>query len=171
MSNFYETVKSDFKVNKNSKKSILIIVLFRITNYLLLRSKHNIFFKILYVIMSIIYKIIVQFIFNIEIPSKVKIGKGFQIIHGQGIVINGDSEIGEFFTIKHNVTIGCKIDFENNTCIKNTVIGNNCIISPGAVLIGVVLANNIIVGANSVVTKDFLESNMIIAGNPARKIK
>ena len=51
------------------------------------------------------------------------------------------------------------------------VIGNNCFIGEGAmILYGVELADNIIVAAGSVVTKSFNESNIIIGGNPAKKI-
>ena len=51
------------------------------------------------------------------------------------------------------------------------VIGSNCFIGEGAMLMyGIELADNIIVAAGSVVTKSFTESNIIIGGNPAKKI-
>lgn len=100
------------------------------------------------------YKTIVQFLFNIELSSRV-VGKGFSIVHGQGIVIRANSVIGDNVTIKHNVTIGDDIDFEKNLSLKGSIVADNCILSPGTALIGVELSEGTIVGANSTVTKDF----------------
>lgn len=51
------------------------------------------------------------------------------------------------------------------------IIGNNCFIGMGAIILpGVSIANDCIIGAGSVVTKSFYEPGMVIAGNPARII-
>ena len=50
------------------------------------------------------------------------------------------------------------------------IIGDNCIISSGAKIIGgITLGDNVVVGANAVVTKSF-PSNTVIAGVPAKII-
>ena len=52
------------------------------------------------------------------------------------------------------------------------IIGDNCWIGAGSILLpGVVLANHIVVAAGSVVTKSFTEDNVLIGGTPARVIK
>lgn len=52
------------------------------------------------------------------------------------------------------------------------VIGRNCWIGAGSVILGgVVLGDNTIVGANSVVNKSFEDGNIVIAGSPAKIIK
>ncbi len=54
---------------------------------------------------------------------------------------------------------------------KKIIIGNNCWIGAGAIILpGVRLGNNTIVGAGAVVTKSF-PGRCVVAGNPAKIIK
>lgn len=55
--------------------------------------------------------------------------------------------------------------------LKSVVIGKNCWLGFGSVILpGVKLGNNVTVGANAVVTKSF-PNNVVIAGCPARIVK
>lgn len=59
----------------------------------------------------------------------------------------------------------------DNKPIKKILIGNDCWVSQGAVIIdGVSIGDGAIVGAGSVVTKD-VEPYSIVVGNPARIVK
>ena len=63
-------------------------------------------------------------------------------------------------------------DYNKPTTKGPIVIGRNCWIGAGAVILsGVILGDRTIVGANSVVNKSFLQGNVIIAGSPAKVIK
>lgn len=84
------------------------------------------------------------------------------------------------------ITIGNNTIFSNNVSIisanhdlknknkyiaKQIVIGENCWLGFGVVILpGVEIGDNVVVGANSVVTKSF-KSNVVIAGNPAKLIR
>ncbi len=105
---------------------------------------------------------------SIELPLNTSVGKGLRIEHGTSLVINYKSIIGDYVTLKHCVTIGCKTDYKNH-CISNSIIGNNVVVNPHSCVIGVKIGDNCIIGAGSIVTKDF-SSNTVIAGNPARNI-
>lgn len=86
-------------------------------------------------------------------------------------------------TIGNNVTVAANVNFctHDNSAIKffpdatdfvgPIIIGDNCFIGTGSILMGgITIGNNCIVGAGSVVTKSFIESGKIIAGNPAKVV-
>ncbi|MBI6102244.1 serine O-acetyltransferase [Clostridium perfringens] len=99
-----------------------------------------------------------------EIGYETKIGKGLLIAHTPGIVISGNSIIGENVTIRQNVTIGQK----NGGAPK---IGDNVEIGAGAVILGgITIGDNCKIGANSVVITN-LSNNLVVAGVPSRVIK
>lgn len=94
-------------------------------------------------------------------------GKGLQIYHGAGIVVNPKTRIGE----------NCKLHGAN--CIGNNgktqdvpVLGNNLDIGFGACIIGgVQLADNICIGSNAVVVKDCDREKAVLVGIPAKELK
>lgn len=100
-----------------------------------------------------------------EIGYQAQIGKGFVIGHPVGIVISGDSNIGENFIIKQNCTIGNKDG-------GAPTIGDNCNMGAGAIVLGdVKIANYTQIGANAVVVKNIINENSVVAGIPAKVIK
>lgn len=94
-------------------------------------------------------------------------GKGLLIYHSQGIVVNSLARIGQ----------NCHL--HGNNCIGNDgihpecpIIGNNCELGVGAIVIGnVLLGNNVRIAASAVVNKSFMEDNILLAGVPARIVK
>lgn len=98
----------------------------------------------------------------INMPPE-NIGGGFYIQHGFSTIIAANS-IGENVCIHQQVTIG----YKKNKC---SIIGNNCLIGAGAIIIGdVKIGDNCIIGAGAVVTKD-VKRNSVVAGVPAKLIK
>ena len=85
-------------------------------------------------------------------------------------------EIGNDVVISSNVSFITHDHSIKKVCNKSNlfgkiVIGNNCFIGYGSILLyGVELSQNIIVASGSVVTKSFKTPNVIIAGNPAKII-
>ena len=84
--------------------------------------------------------------YGIQIPRHTKIGYGFYIGHGVGIVINGGTTIGnnvnisQFLSIGTNkrtpATIGDNVYIGPHVCIVEDVnIGSNTTIAAGAVVI------------------------------------
>lgn len=117
--------------------------------------------------MKILAKImyyLIQILFNCVIPPSVEIGKGTCIAHGVGIVIHHDTKIGERCKIYQNVTIGN----------PGVIVGNECLLGAGAVLLGPCkIGNHAKVGANTVVNYDVpeyctavgIKSKIIMRGN------
>lgn len=112
------------------------------------------------------YRLFVQWILGIDIPDTTKIGRNFNVYHGQGLIINSSAVIGDNVTIRHNTTIGNAK--ENGGC---PIIGNNVNIGANSVIIGeITIGDNAVIAAGSVVVKD-VPSGVLVAGNPAKIIK
>lgn len=112
---------------------------------------------------------------KILISDNVSIGQNFHVVSYDGIL-----RIGENSTISGNVFIS-NVDhdyqelgkhiLEQPMLMKETIIGENCFIGYGAVVLpGSKLGKQCIIGANSVVKGTF-QDNSVIVGNPARIVK
>lgn len=117
--------------------------------------------------MKFIGKIIFRLIylhFNCYIPPEVEMGKDVTIAHGIGIVIHGNTKIGDGCTIYQNVTIG------GRNGETGVTIGNNCIIGAGSAVLGQIsIGNNAKIGANAVVLQN-VPDNCTAVGIPAKII-
>ncbi len=118
---------------------------------------------------------IVRVITAIEIHPSVKIGKGFFIDHGAGLVIGETSKIGKNVTIYQQATLGGispSIDSASQRNLKrHPTVGDNVIIGSGAQILGpIYIGNDSRIGANAVVLRD-VPDNMTYVGVPARKLE
>jgi len=104
---------------------------------------------------------------GIEIHPGAKIGKGFFIDHGMGVVIGETSEIGDNVTIYHGVTLG-GTSFTRGK--RHPTIENNVTIGAGAKVLGpLTVGANSKVGANSVVITD-VPPNSTVVGVPGKTV-
>lgn len=101
--------------------------------------------------------------YGIQIPRNTKIGYGFYIGHGVGIVINGGTTIGNNVNISQFLSIGTN---------KGTpaTIGDNVYIGPNVCIVeDVNIGSNVTIAAGCVVIRDIPESSTA-AGCPAKVI-
>lgn len=151
----------EVKVLKGNSKGVLFIIFFRLSNFFT-KSK---FLKFFGFPIRLVYKILFQWILGIDIDDSTKIGFGFNVYHGQSLIINRQTIIGKNVTIRHNTAIGNAK--EGGKC---PVIGDNVNIGANTVVIGAItIGNNSVIGAGSVVIKNVPE-NSVVAGNPAKLI-
>jgi putative colanic acid biosynthesis acetyltransferase WcaB len=116
----------------------------------------------------IFYRLAVEWILGVEIPFKTKIGKSLSLFHGQGLVINNETIIGDNCTLRQSTTIGASKMMPNGRFNGSPVIGNNVDIGANSVILGpITIGDNVTIGAGSVVVKS-IESNCKVAGNPAK---
>ncbi len=100
--------------------------------------------------------------YGLQIPETCRIGIGLELPHAMSIVVHYNTILGKNCTIHQFVTIGG--DGTGNA----PIIGDNCFISAGVVIVGnVLIGNNVTIGANAVVTKN-IPDNATIGGVPAK---
>ncbi|MDD2433038.1 MAG: serine O-acetyltransferase [Clostridia bacterium] len=109
-----------------------------------------------------------RFITQIEIHPGAKIGKGFFIDHGAGVVIGETTEIGDNVTLYQGVTLGGTGKEKGK---RHPTIGHNVVISAGAKVLGSFkVGDNVKIGAGSVVLKE-VPPNSTVVGVPGRVVK
>ena len=105
---------------------------------------------------------------GIEIHPGAKIGKGFVIDHGSGVVIGETAEIGDNCTIYQGATLG---GTGKDVGKRHPTIGNNVMIGAGAKVLGpFYIGDNSKVAANAVVLKEIPE-NCTAVGIPAKVVR
>lgn len=134
---------------------------------------------VFYSISSFLYKMKIPFLprflsqiakwfTGIEIHPGAKIGKGFFIDHGMGVVIGETAIIGDDVTLFQGVTLG---GTGKETGKRHPTIGNNVVIGAGAKVLGnIVIGDNVNVGANAVVIRD-VPNDSTVVGVPGRVSK
>jgi putative colanic acid biosynthesis acetyltransferase WcaB len=157
--NFFQFIFQDWKVNVLKGK--IVLVLFRIANFC---SKKKVYYYIGFPYLML-YKILVEWIFCIEIPWNIKAGKNLVLYHGQSLVINSGVVIGEGCVLRHCTTIGNKMTKDGEFTLS-PVIGNNVDIGSNVCIIGNInIGDNVKIGCGAVVVKN-VSSNCIVVGNP-----
>jgi putative colanic acid biosynthesis acetyltransferase WcaB len=160
--NFIDFIFQDWKANSGNTKGKLVLFCFRIANGCSKR-KYLKYIGILYLLW---YRFFVEWILGIELPWNLKAGKNLMLFHGQALVINNNSVIGENCVFRHNTTLGNSSATSGCPVIEDFVdIGANVVI-----IGGITIGRNTTIGAGSVITKS-IPRNSIVVGNPARVIK
>lgn len=104
---------------------------------------------------------------GIEIHPGAKIGPGFFIDHGMGVVIGETAEIGRNVTMYHGVTLGGTSWKKGK---RHPTIGDNVIIGAGAAILGPIrVGENSKIGSGSVVNKE-VPPNSTVVGIPGRVV-
>jgi serine O-acetyltransferase len=109
-----------------------------------------------------------KWITGIEIHPGARVGKGFFIDHGMGVVIGETSIIGDNVTLFQGVTLGGTGKEKGK---RHPTLGNNVVVGAGAKILGnITIGNNVMVGANAVVVRDVPEDSTVV-GVPGRVTK
>ncbi|OOQ58598.1 serine acetyltransferase [Mucilaginibacter pedocola] len=164
--NFFAYLFQDRRANRGNFKAQLVLFMFRLVNainrYMLLKV---IFFPYL-----MFYRFFVEWSLGIELPRKLRAGKNLVFYHGQGLVVNYGTIIGENCVLRNGVTIGHK-KLADGTHSRCPQIGNNVDIGANVCIIGdITIGDNVVIGAGAVVVKS-IPPNSTAVGNPARVLE
>jgi serine O-acetyltransferase len=108
-----------------------------------------------------------RFLTGIEIHPGAKIGSGFFIDHGMGVVIGETSEIGDNVTLYHGVTLGGTSWKKEK---RHPTIGNNVIVGAGAAVLGPIrVGDGARIGSGSVVIGE-VPPNTTVVGIPGKVV-
>jgi serine O-acetyltransferase len=111
---------------------------------------------------------IARSITGIEIHPAAKIGEGFFIDHGMGVVIGQTAEIGDDVTLYQGVTLG-GTGFATGK--RHPTVQDNVTIGSGAKLLGpITVGHGSKIGAGSVVIHD-VPPNSTVVGNPGHPVR
>jgi len=109
-----------------------------------------------------------RFLTGIEIHPGAKIGKGFFIDHGMGVVIGETAEIGDNCTLYHGVTLGGTSWAKEK---RHPTLGNDVVVGSGAKVLGpFVVGDGSKIGSNSVVVKK-VPAQSTVVGIPGKIVQ
>jgi serine O-acetyltransferase len=104
---------------------------------------------------------------GIEIHPGARIGHHLFIDHGMGVVIGETTEVGDFVTIYHGVTLG---GTSLQKIKRHPTIENHVVIGAGAKVLGAITVGaNSRIGANAVVVKS-TPPNSVVVGVPGQVV-
>ncbi|MCK9352699.1 MAG: hypothetical protein M0P59_00895 [Gallionella sp.] len=159
-----------FNKNRNDLRPHLIIQMYRLAHWASVARKQSRMSWPVAVPILVVYRILTEWFFQLELPAATKIGKDLIIDHGFALVVNKHTIIGDSCRLRHCVTIGCKVNADG-TQGPSPRLGDRVDVGAGAIIIGdIVIGNDVVIGAGAVVTKD-VPAGMVVVGNPARVIK
>lgn len=109
-----------------------------------------------------------RFFTGIEIHPGAKIGEGFFIDHGMGVVIGETAEIGDNVALYQGVTLGGTSLLKKK---RHPTLGNNVVVGAGSEIIGAItIGEGAKVGAGSVVVTP-VPPHATVVGVPGRVVE
>ncbi|WP_297573708.1 serine O-acetyltransferase [uncultured Deefgea sp.] len=119
--------------------------------------------------LSFIYKclkILGQILTGIDLPCETRVGRRLRIDHFGGVIISGDTVIGDDVILRHGVTLGLRHEGQGGA----PTLGDRVEVGAGAKIIGAItIGHDAKIGANAVVLHD-VPCGAVAVGIPARVV-
>lgn len=151
-----QTLRADWNANRHDARSRLVMVWFRLASAGSLPRPLRAFLRYL-------YRLVVIWVFGIELPVGTRVGPGLTLLHATGLVVNGYTVIGANCDLKQNCTLGLR-----RAGGGSPVLGDNVVVGSGAQILGpVTIGSGAQIGAGAIVLNDVPAGHTAV-GNPAR---
>lgn len=165
---FYSEIRAAQKKDPAARSFLEVLLLYQGLHAIILHRIAHFLYKIKLFFLARALSQFSRYMTGIEIHPGAKIGKGFFIDHGMGVVIGETSIIGDNVLLYQGVTLG-GTGLEKGK--RHPTIGNNVVIGGGAKVLGnITIGDNSYIGANAVVIKD-VPPNSTVVGVPGRITK
>ena len=106
---------------------------------------------------------------GVEIHPGARIGRGFFIDHGAGVVIGESAIVGDYCVMFHNVSLGGTGKYNGQ---RHPIVGNHVFIGTNAILLGPIrIGDHAKVGANAFVINRDVPAYCTVVGTPARIVR
>jgi cysteinyl-tRNA synthetase len=169
---FWSTIQKDYKaVFRNdpaARNGVEVVLAYPGFHAIFLHRINHILWNLGIPFVPRLFSHIARFLTGIEIHPAAKIGPGFFIDHGMGVVIGETSEIGEDCLLYQGVTLGGTGKEKGK---RHPTLGKNVVVGTGAKILGAItIGNSAKIGANAVVL-DSVPDYAIVVGVPGKVIK
>ena len=113
--------------------------------------------------------VLARFWTGVEIHPGARIGRGFFLDHGAGVVIGETATVGDHCVMFHNVTLGGTGKYRGR---RHPSVGNHVFIGTNAILLGPIrVGDHARIGANAFLINHDVPPRSTVVGTPARIVK
>jgi len=113
--------------------------------------------------------VLARFWTGVEIHPGARIGRGFFLDHGAGVVIGETATVGDHCVMFHNVTLGGTGKYRGR---RHPSVGDHVFIGTNAILLGPIrVGDHARIGANAFVINHDVPPRSTVVGTPARIVK
>jgi serine O-acetyltransferase len=162
-----QDIQSIFERDPAAKNFLEVLTCYPGLHALILYRLAHFFARRRLVLLPRLISQLARFFTGIEIHPGAKIGEGFFIDHGMGVVIGETAEVGDNVTLYQGVTLGGTGKEKGK---RHPTLGNNVVVGSGAKILGPVsIGDNVRVGAGAVVLND-VPPNTTVVGIPGRVV-
>src|SRR5579863_4941917 len=160
----FENIREDWRTYEGdlARQGLWVMAVYRFG-----RWRYNVRPALLRIPFSFCYKILKlasQILTGIDLPCEVVVGRRLVIEHFGGIIISGDTRLGDDVVIRNGVTIGLRRTGQRGA----PILGDRVDVGTGAKILGAIrIGNDVAIGANAVVLED-VPDNCIAVGIPAQ---
>jgi len=169
---FWSDIKKDYRAvfekDPAARSPLEVILAYPGFHAILIHRINHILWRLGIPVIPRLISHIARFLTGIEIHPAVKIGGGFFIDHGMGVVIGETTEIGEGCLLYQGVTLGGTGKEKGK---RHPTLGKGVVVGAGAKVLGnIKIGDYAKIGANSVVLNS-VPDHAIVVGVPGRVIK
>ena len=161
---FRERVLQDWAANAARPESQLILAWFRLAQWASVRWGR------LARLVVTPYWLTCSMVFGVELPASAQVGPRLRLYHPHGIVVSPHCTLGSDCHLRHNVTVGNRVDRDGNE-VGVATLGDHVELGAGCAVIGDLhVGDHTRVGALAVVVKS-VPAWSVVVGNPGRVIR